>query len=107
MTIPSRPDETALNRLQATGVETIGVGKISDIFADSGISESHPTKSNAEGMAAIDRLWSEARERPHFIFANLVDFDSLYGHRRDPEAMPTASVNSTPGSGIPPATPPG
>lgn len=78
------PDETALNRLQATGVETIGVGKISDIFAGSGISESHPTKSNAEGMATIDLLWSGARDRPHFIFANLVDFDSLYGHRRDP-----------------------
>jgi len=79
------PGETALNRLQASGVRTIGVGKISDIFAGSGISESHPTKSNAEGMAAIDRLWADARDENHFIFANLVDFDSLYGHRRDPE----------------------
>jgi phosphopentomutase len=78
------PGGTALNRLQAAGVPTIGVGKISDIFAASGISESHPTKSNAEGMAAIDRLWAEARPTPHFILANLVDFDSLYGHRRDP-----------------------
>ncbi|HVJ46493.1 MAG TPA: phosphopentomutase [Luteolibacter sp.] len=78
------PGETVLNRLQAAGIETIGVGKISDIFADSGISESHPTKSNAEGMAAIDRLWEENRSHPHFIFANLVDFDSLYGHRRNP-----------------------
>lgn len=78
------PGETTLNRLQRDGVETLGVGKIADIFANSGISESHPTKSNAEGMAAIDRLWDEARETPHFIFANLVDFDSLYGHRRDP-----------------------
>ncbi len=78
------PGETVLNRLQAAGVTTIGVGKISDIFADSGISESHPTKSNADGMAVIEKLWSERRENPHFIFANLVDFDSLYGHRRDP-----------------------
>ncbi len=78
------PGETALNRLQAAGVSTIGVGKISDIFAGSGITESHPTQSNAEGMAVIDRLWGEARDEPHFIFANLVDFDSLYGHRRDP-----------------------
>lgn len=78
------PGETTLNRLQASGVRTIGVGKISDIFAGSGISESHPTKSNAEGMAAIDRLWTEGREENHFIFANLVDFDMLYGHRRDP-----------------------
>jgi len=78
------PGETALNRLQNAGVTTIGVGKISDIFAGSGISESHATKYNAGGMAAIDRLWREARPDPHFIFANLVDFDSLYGHRRDP-----------------------
>jgi phosphopentomutase len=79
-----KPGETALNRLQGSGVRTIGVGKISDIFAGYGISESHPTKSNAEGMAAIDRLWDKTRQDPHFIFANLVDFDSLYGHRRDP-----------------------
>jgi phosphopentomutase len=78
------PVETTLNRLQASGVRTIGVGKLSDIFAGSGISESHPAKSNAEGMAAIDRLWAEGRGENHFIFANLVDFDSLYGHRRDP-----------------------
>jgi phosphopentomutase len=79
------PGETSLNRLQAAGVQTIGVGKISDIFAGSGISESHPTRSNAEGMAAIRGIWNEARDSPHFVFANLVDFDSLYGHRRDPD----------------------
>lgn len=79
------PGETVLNRLQDAGVAVIGVGKISDIFAGSGISESHPTKSNAEGMAVIDRLWAEKRVESHFIFANLVDFDSLYGHRRDPD----------------------
>ena len=78
------PGETALNRLQAAGVATIGVGKIADIFAGSGIGESYPTKYNVGGMTAIDRLWAEKRPGPHFIFANLVDFDSLYGHRRDP-----------------------
>jgi phosphopentomutase len=79
------PGETVLNRLQAAGVTTLGVGKISDIFAGSGITESHPTKSNAEGMETIDRLWQTPRGESHFIFANLVDFDSLYGHRRDPQ----------------------
>ncbi len=79
------PGETVLNRLQKAGVKTIGVGKIRDIFAGSGIAESYPTKSNAEGMATIRRLWSAPPPGPHFIFANLVDFDSLYGHRRDPE----------------------
>jgi phosphopentomutase len=78
------PGETLLNRLQAVGVDTIGVGKIADIFANSGISESHPSSSNAHGMELIDQLWTDARDTPHFIFANLVDFDSLYGHRRDP-----------------------
>lgn len=78
------PPETMLDRLQAAGVETIGVGKISDIFAGSGISESHPTSSNADGMAVIETLWAEQRPRPHLIFANLVDFDMHFGHRRDP-----------------------
>jgi phosphopentomutase len=78
------PEETALNRLHRRGVATIGVGKIADIFAGSGISESYPTQSNAEGMALIERLWVEQRTADHFILANLVDFDSLYGHRRDP-----------------------
>jgi phosphopentomutase len=78
------PEATALNRLQAAGVTVIGVGKIADIFARSGISESLPTQSNAEGMALLAGLWAERREEPHFVFANLVDFDALYGHRRDP-----------------------
>jgi phosphopentomutase len=78
------PGDTLLNRLAANGIPTIGIGKISDIFAGSGISESHATRSNAEGMAAIDQVWNGRRAGPHFIFANLVDFDSLYGHRRDP-----------------------
>jgi phosphopentomutase len=79
------PPETALNRLQQSGVRTIGVGKISDIFAGAGLDASHPTASNADGMAAIEALWSSPPTQAHFIFANLVDFDSLYGHRRDPE----------------------
>ncbi len=78
------PGETALNRLQARGIHTIGVGKISDIFAGSGIAESHPTQSNAEGMQVLDRLVAHSPARPTFILANLVDFDALYGHRRDP-----------------------
>jgi len=79
-----QPGETLLTRLQARGVATIGVGKISDIFAGSGIGESYPSASNADGMATIDRLWSRPPSGPALIFANLVDFDSLYGHRRDP-----------------------
>jgi phosphopentomutase len=78
------PSGTALNRLQAAGIHTVGVGKISDIFAGSGIAESHPTVSNTDGMNTIERLWDEPCDRDRFILANLVDFDSLFGHRRDP-----------------------
>ena len=78
------PGETVLNRLQAAGIQTIGVGKIADIFADSGISKSFPTTSNQDGMDRIDEIYESGVQEPQFIFANLVDFDSLYGHRRDP-----------------------
>lgn len=79
-----RPPRTVLNLLIAAGVETIGVGKIGDIFSGSGISRSFPTQSNADGCAVMDRLLADSPEQPRLIFTNLVDFDSLYGHRRDP-----------------------
>lgn len=75
------PPRTVLNALMEVGIPTTGIGKISDIFAGSGIGESFPTKSNAFGMETIDLLWAERREG--LLFANLVDFDMLYGHRRD------------------------
>jgi phosphopentomutase len=78
------PGQTVLDRLEMRGVKVIGVGKISDIFAGKGISESHPTKDNRAGMEEIDRLCSAPSTDNCFVFANLVDFDSLYGHRRDP-----------------------
>ncbi len=74
------PPRTVLNALCDAGVPTLGIGKISDIFAGSGIGESLPTQSNAAGMEIIAREWPK---RQGLIFANLVDFDSLYGHRRD------------------------
>ncbi len=76
-----KPPRTVLDELSERGVPVIGVGKISDIFADQGVTESFPTASNQEGMTCIDELWQERREG--FIFANLVDFDMLFGHRRD------------------------
>lgn len=75
------PPPTVLNALQDAGIPVVGVGKISDIFAASGVSVSHPTRSNAHGMETIEKLWSE--KKPGLIFANLVDFDMLFGHRRD------------------------
>jgi len=79
------PGETALDRLEGRGVKVIGVGKISDIFAGKGVSESFPTADNRAGMERIDQLWSDPSGDDRFVFANLVDFDSLYGHRRDPQ----------------------
>ena len=75
------PPRTILNAIAETGLPVQGVGKISDIFAGSGITRSLPTATNAEGMETIDRLWAE--DQDGLIFANLVDFDTLYGHRRD------------------------
>ena len=75
------PPRTVLNAIEETGLAVESVGKVSDIFAGSGITRSTPTASNAEGMAQIDALWDASDDG--LIFANLVDFDMLYGHRRD------------------------
>ncbi len=76
-----KPDPTVLNAIRDAGIAVRGVGKISDIFAGEGISESHPTQSNRAGMEKIDSLWSENADG--LVLANMVDFDMLYGHRRD------------------------
>jgi phosphopentomutase len=83
------PPPTILTHLQIHGIPTHSVGKISDIFAAQGIDHSHPTHSNADGMETIDRLWSDPATEG-LIFANLVDFDMLYGHRRDPAGYANA-----------------
>ena len=75
------PPRTILNALQEAEIATLGIGKISDIFASSGIGESLPTKSNAAGMETIAREWEAGRQG--LLFANLVDFDMLFGHRRN------------------------
>jgi phosphopentomutase len=83
-----QPPRTVLNALQDAGVPTVGIGKISDIFNGSGISRSHPTTSNADGMRVIEEVW--ARTESGLVFANLVDFDMLFGHRRDIEGYANA-----------------
>ena len=75
------PPRTVLNAIQKAGHSMIGIGKISDIFAGSGITRSIPTTSNEEGMKAIADLWT--RSLGGLLFANLVDFDMLFGHRRN------------------------
>ncbi len=77
------PPPTILSHLQTHRVPVTSLGKISDIFAAQGIDHSYPTHSNGEGMETIDRLWNDPATSG-LVFANLVDFDTLYGHRRDP-----------------------
>ncbi len=75
------PCDTLLDLLQKNGKSVISIGKISDIFAGKGISESHPTKNNEDGCAKI--LEIAQKEFEGLCFANLVDFDMVYGHRND------------------------
>ncbi|MDA7614727.1 phosphopentomutase [Verrucomicrobiales bacterium] len=82
------PPRTILSELSLAAVPTYGVGKISDIFAGEGIDQSFPTASNADGMAEMERLWAKVSHG--LVFCNLVDFDMLYGHRRDPKGYAKA-----------------
>jgi len=77
------PEPTVLNTLQHAGLDVRSVGKISDIFDGEGISASYPTANNAEGIERTIELLSQSFTG--LLFTNLVDFDSLYGHRRDVE----------------------
>jgi phosphopentomutase len=83
---PPRP--TILDALLDGGVTVYGVGKIQDIFCGRGISEASYSDSNDHGVdLTIEFL---RRPGPSFVFTNLVDFDSKYGHRNDPEGYGAA-----------------
>jgi phosphopentomutase len=77
---PVVPPRTVLNAISEAGLVVEGIGKVGDIFARSGVTHSHPARTNGEALASIERIW----ERMHdgLIFANLADFDR-YGHARD------------------------
>ena len=77
---PRRPNYLSLVR--DAGATVHGVGKIGDIFAGRDIDESHPTKSNIEGIQQTEKLLQELDEG--LVFVNLVETDSLWGHRNDP-----------------------
>ena len=77
---PPRPNYLSLVR--DAGASVHGVGKIGDIFAGCDIDESHPTKSNTDGIQQTEKLLQELDEG--LIFTNLVETDSLWGHRNDP-----------------------
>jgi phosphopentomutase len=76
------PGPTVLDALQSSGVSVFAVGKIQDIFCGHGVTEGVYSDSNDHGVdLTLDYL---RRDAPSFVFTNLVDFDSKFGHRNDP-----------------------
>ena len=74
---------TTLNALKDAGLDVIGVGKINDIFCGEGITESLKSKSSVHGMEQT--IETAGKDFTGLCFVNLVDFDALWGHRRNPE----------------------
>ena len=82
------PEKTLLDHVKEAGLEVKAVGKIDDIFAGRGITQSIHVKDNMEG---VDKTIGFIKERfSGLIFANLVDFDMYYGHRNDPDGYARA-----------------
>lgn len=75
--------KTALDALKEAGYEVISVGKIYDIFDGCGLTESNKSQSSVHGMEQTNEI--AERDFTGLCFTNLVDFDALWGHRRDPE----------------------
>lgn len=73
---------TALNALKDNGFDVISVGKINDIFDTEGITEAHKSKSSVHGMEQTIEI--AEKDFTGLCYVNLVDFDALWGHRRDP-----------------------
>lgn len=74
---------TALDALKDAGLDVISVGKIKDIFDGEGITEAHKSKSSVHGMEQTIEI--AGKDFHGLCFVNLVDFDALWGHRRDPD----------------------
>lgn len=86
------PEPTLLDRLTVAGITVSTVGKLDDIFDHRGIRHAHHVENNADAQRILLDL---ARKRqPGLVFANLIDFDMLYGHRRDSEGYGRALENT-------------
>jgi phosphopentomutase len=83
------PGETILDRVAAAGIAVVGVGKIEDIFSGRGLTASYHTGDNQSTFEQLLSL-SQNLASPALVFANCVDFDSLYGHRNDVEGFAAA-----------------
>jgi phosphopentomutase len=78
------PPNTLLDRLAAAGLFCVGIGKIGDLFTGRGLTSDIHTGDNMEGVDQVLAALSDTRGQQGLIMANLVDFDMVYGHRRDP-----------------------
>jgi phosphopentomutase len=87
---PSEP--TILERLREAGHTVFAVGKIEDIYAHRGITESVHTGNNHASQRQVEEFFS--RDGDAFIFANFIDFDMLFGHRRDPRGYADCLVQT-------------
>lgn len=76
-------NDTALNALKNAGLDVISIGKINDIFCGEGITEAYRSKSSVHGMEQTIEICE--KDFNGLCFVNLVDFDALWGHRRNPE----------------------
>ena len=85
------PAKTMLDEISAAGLDVIAVGKINDIFAGQGVTRAIPTSGNPEGQQVLLRLAQE--DFNGLAFVNLVDFDMLYGHRRDVDGYAAAATS--------------
>ena len=83
--------ETDMDRLREAGYEVIGVGKINDIFSGEGIDKGYHNESNMDGMDHVDEVMKQ--DFTGFCFTNLVDFDAMYGHRRNPKGFGQALMD--------------
>lgn len=77
------PENTLLDLLKSRGLATVGIGKIGDIFGHRGLSAEIHTRNNQDGIDRTIEATQDYRDRQGLIFVNLVDFDMVYGHRRN------------------------
>ncbi len=82
------PTRSYLDEICADGVEVHAVGKVADVFANRGITSVHPGHDNPTAIAAVDRLVESLDAG--LVFANLVDTDQVYGHRKDVQGFARA-----------------
>lgn len=83
--------KTDMDRLREAGYDVIGIGKINDIFSGQGIDRGYHNESNMDGMDHVDEVMKQ--DFNGFCFTNLVDFDAMYGHRRNPKGFGQALMD--------------